>query len=97
MMISAPEDRLYWFLFNKMEKTSGKDIPKFTKEDEARLAKQHFCDYVTETTTFEDIHNNRLNSTLVALEEHVFARWHFGRIIVIGDAAHKVPQINGLS
>lgn len=96
MMLSAPEDRLYWFLFNKMEKASGKDIPKFTKEDEVRLEKQHFGDYVTETTTFEDVYNNRLNSTLVALEEHVFARWHFGRIIVIGDAAHNVPQINGL-
>ncbi|GME33698.1 Monooxygenase FAD-binding protein [Neofusicoccum parvum] len=93
MMLSAPQDRLYWFFFNGMEKASGKDIPKFTKEDEVRLAKQHFGDYVTETTTFEDIYNNRQCSTLVAVEEHVFARWHFGRIIVIGDAAHKVHPI----
>lgn len=90
MILSAPGDRLYWFLFDKMEKAYGKDIPRFNKDDEAQLAKKHLRDLVTETTTFGDIYENRLCSTLVSIEEHVFARWYFGRIIIIGDAAHKV-------
>ncbi|EKG22567.1 Monooxygenase FAD-binding protein [Macrophomina phaseolina MS6] len=93
MMLSAPGDRLYWFLFNGMEKASGRGIPKFTKQDEAHLAEQYHGDSITKTTTFGDIYANRLCSTLVAIEEHVFARWHFGRIITIGDAAHKVHPI----
>ncbi|KAJ3503677.1 hypothetical protein NLJ89_g8326 [Agrocybe chaxingu] len=94
MILSAPGDRLYWFLFTEMDKAYGKDIPKFTKEDERRLAEQHFGDRVTNSTTFQDIYNNGLHTTLVALEDHVFPRWHYRRIIIIGDAAHKVHPIS---
>ncbi|KAJ2988242.1 hypothetical protein NUW58_g4083 [Xylaria curta] len=93
VMFSGAGDRLYWFLISKMEKAFGKDIPRFTKEDEAHLAAQHLDDYVTDTVTFGDIYKVRITSTLVALQEHVFARWHFQRIIVIGDAAHKFHPI----
>lgn len=90
MMLSAPQDRLYWFLFKDMEKATGSDIPKFTKDDETTLAKEHFSDQVTGSTTFGDVYRNRLQTALVPLEEHIFNRWHFKRIITIGDAAHKV-------
>lgn len=73
-----------------MSKATGNEIPRFTKEDEIALAEEHFSDQVAESTTFEDVYRNRLQTALVALEEHVFERWHFGRIITIGDAAHKV-------
>ncbi|RSM08654.1 hypothetical protein CEP52_004613 [Fusarium oligoseptatum] len=94
MILSAPGDRLYWFLFTEMNKTYGKSIPKFTKEDERILAEQHFAERVTESTTFQDIYENRLHTTLVSLEDHVFPRWYFQRIITIGDAAHKVHPIS---
>ncbi|KAK1710004.1 uncharacterized protein BDZ83DRAFT_757651 [Colletotrichum acutatum] len=94
MMLSAPDSRLYWFLFTSLDRTCGKSIPKFTKEDERALAENHFDDQVTETTTFGEIYAHRLHSTLVALEDHVFPQWHFRRIITIGDAAHKVHPIS---
>ncbi|KAI0882424.1 uncharacterized protein GGS22DRAFT_43895 [Annulohypoxylon maeteangense] len=90
LVLSAPGNRLYWFLFQDMEKATGSSIPRFTKDDETTLAEQHFNDPVTATTTFGDIYNHRLHTALVAPEEHVFARWHFRRIITVGDAAHKV-------
>ncbi|KAI8290105.1 hypothetical protein K4K60_006852 [Colletotrichum sp. SAR11_57] len=43
--------------------------------------------------TFGDLYDNRIKSTLVPLEEHVFRRWHFQRILIIGDAATKVHPI----
>lgn len=89
-MLSAPGDRLYWFLFTDMEKATGSDIPRFTKDDEAVLAEKHHDDQLTRSTTFGDVYRNRLHTALVPLEEHVFKRWHFRRIITIGDAAHKV-------
>ncbi|KAK0721257.1 hypothetical protein B0T21DRAFT_49734 [Apiosordaria backusii] len=90
MILSAPGDRLYWFLFQDMEKATGSCIPRFTKDDEAILAHQYFSDRVTRNTTFGDIYANRLHTALVPLEEHIFPRWHFRRIVTIGDAAHKV-------
>ncbi|KXH41096.1 hypothetical protein CSIM01_03302 [Colletotrichum simmondsii] len=71
MMLSAPDSLLYWFLFTSLNRTCGKSIPKFTKEDERALAENHFDDQVTETTTFREIYANRLHTTLVALEDHV--------------------------
>ncbi|KAH8774472.1 hypothetical protein F5883DRAFT_412362 [Diaporthe sp. PMI_573] len=90
MMLSAPGDRLYWFLFHDMKKATGSNIPRFTKDDEMALAKEYFSDQVAGSTTFGDVYRNRLHTALVPLEEHVFERWHFKRIITIGDAAHKV-------
>jgi 2-polyprenyl-6-methoxyphenol hydroxylase-like FAD-dependent oxidoreductase len=90
MILSAPQDRLYWFLFTEMDKATGKMIPKFTKEDERRLAEDHFGNYVTDSATFQDIYEHRQQTALVALEENVFSRWYYKRIVIIGDAAHKV-------
>ncbi|KAI8316385.1 hypothetical protein K4K61_007289 [Colletotrichum sp. SAR11_59] len=94
LVISAPGGRVYWFLFHELEGTKhGKDIPKFSKDDELLLATQHRDDHITEDMTFGDLYDNRIKSTLVPLEEHVFRRWHFQRILIIGDAATKVHPI----
>ncbi|KAL7268907.1 hypothetical protein RUND412_008446 [Rhizina undulata] len=83
--------RLYWFLFVKMDKKyHAPNIPRFTKADCEQMARKYFKFKITETTTFEDCWNNRIAATLTALEEHVFSRWHFGRMVFMGDAAHKV-------
>ncbi|KAF4783801.1 FAD binding domain-containing protein [Colletotrichum scovillei] len=95
LVISAPGNRVYWFLFHELGETKfGKDIPKFSKEDELLLSTQHREDHITEELTFGDLYDNRIKSTLVPLEEHVFRRWHFQRILIIGDAATKVHPIS---
>lgn len=94
MVISAPGDRYYWFLFTGVDKVFGKDIARYTKEDEVELAKQHFGDQLTETTSFEDLYAHKLQTSLVSIEDHVFPRWHYRRILTVGDAAHKVsPRV----
>lgn len=94
MMLSAPQDRLYWFLFKGMKRATGSDIPRFTRDDEVALAEAHFGDRVAASTTFGDVYGDRLHTALVPFEEHVFKRWHFRRIITIGDAAHKVTHLS---
>ncbi|KAK7698211.1 hypothetical protein SLS64_012781 [Diaporthe eres] len=94
LVLSAPGGRVYWFLFRELGETKhGEDIPRFSKEDESLLAAQHRNDNITETVTFGDLYDNRIKSTLVPLEEHVFRRWHFQRILIIGDAATKVHPL----
>ncbi|GKT58903.1 LOW QUALITY PROTEIN: FAD binding domain-containing protein [Colletotrichum tofieldiae] len=80
LVVSAPGDRVYWFLL---------DIPRYTKEDEADLANQHLDDTIIETGTFRPLYETRHVATLVPLQEHVFARRHFRKIVTVGDSAHK--------
>lgn len=90
MILSASQDRIYWFLFTELAKATGKDIPKFSKEDERRLAEDHFANHVTESATFQDIYQHKQQKSLVALEDQVFPRWYYRKIVTIGDATYKV-------
>jgi hypothetical protein len=92
LVVSAPGDRVYWFLFCTIPTAYGADIPRYTAEDESALANGHLDDNITETVTFRDLYNTRAIATLVPLQEHVFARWHFRNIVTIGDSAHKVSD-----
>ncbi|KAJ4181264.1 hypothetical protein NW767_014172 [Fusarium falciforme] len=91
LVIAAPKDRVYWFLFDGLPKTKyGRDIPKYSKADEEALVGARRGDPVTEDLTFGDLYDKKIMSTLVPLEEYVFDRWHYKRIVTIGDSAHKV-------
>lgn len=96
LVIAGPGARVYFFLFVKLNTTHYPDIPSFTKEDEEALARKHQDDLITETARFRDIYNHRTVSVLTALQEYVLERWHFGRIMTIRDAAHKVCPLLSL-
>ncbi|KAL2882282.1 hypothetical protein SGCOL_002551 [Colletotrichum sp. CLE4] len=96
LIISAPGNRTYWFLFAGVGDTMyGKDIPRYSKEDTEKLALEHWEDLVFEDVTFGDIYKNKIMATLVPLEEYVFEKWHYQRIVCIGDASHKIDPISG--
>ncbi|KAK1688876.1 hypothetical protein BDP55DRAFT_766282 [Colletotrichum godetiae] len=42
---------------------------------------------------FSKLDEAALVAALVFLEEHVFSKWHCGRIVLVGDSAHKVHPI----
>ena len=91
LIVSGAGGRLYWFLFGNIgSRKYGKDIPRYTKEDQAQFVEQHKGDPVGEGVTFGDLYGSRIASVLTALEEYVFEKWYFQRIITIGDSAHKV-------
>ncbi|KAK2777212.1 FAD binding domain protein [Colletotrichum kahawae] len=96
LVISGPKDRVYWFLFVNMGKTHyGPELPSFTKEDEETLANEHMNDKILENRTFRDLYSTKISSVLTPLPEYVFKKWHFQRIMTIGDAAHKFEPIAG--
>ncbi|KAG7432175.1 FAD-dependent monooxygenase andE [Fusarium oxysporum f. sp. raphani] len=93
---SPPGDRTYWFLFDGLSETKfGKAISKYTKADEEGLVKGHRDDHITRDVTFGELYDRKIMSTLVPLEEYVFDRWHYKRIITIGDSAHKIDPASG--
>ncbi|KAF5554243.1 hydroxylase [Fusarium mexicanum] len=96
LIIAAPGDRTYWFLFDGLPETMrGKDISKYTKADEEGLVKEHHGDHITRDVTFGELYDRKIMSTLVPLEEYVFDRWHYKRIVTIGDSAHKIDPASG--
>ncbi|KAK0370617.1 FAD binding domain-containing protein [Colletotrichum limetticola] len=96
LVIAGPSNRVYWFLFVNMGYTHyGPDLPHYTKEDEAKLVKEHQEDKINENFTFRDLYAAKISSVLTPLPEYVFKKWHFNRIMTIGDAAHKLEPIAG--
>lgn len=94
LVVTGPNSKIYWFLFVNIGKTHyGVDVPRYSKRDEEELAREHLNDKVTETTTFGDLYANKTISVLTALPEYVFQKWHFERIITLGDSAHKVRHM----
>ena len=97
-MASGPDNKVYWFLFDKLpEAKYGKEIPKFTSADEIEFAKKNYSRPVTENLTWGQIYDCKISSTLTPLHEVVFKKWFFRRIITIGDSAHKVWNAHGRS
>ncbi|GAB7352388.1 hypothetical protein MBLNU459_g2821t1 [Dothideomycetes sp. NU459] len=92
----GPEGRVYWFYFFKLPKrVYGKDIPTYTNEDKEKLLSQRENDDITPTLKFKQLLDKRISSVLVPLQEYVFRKWYFKRIITIGDSAHKFNPIAG--
>ncbi|EOA85623.1 hypothetical protein ACJQWK_10553 [Exserohilum turcicum] len=94
LLLAGPKNRVYWFFIKKVGKKL-QELPHYTKEDEERLAKEHENDKAAENLTFKDLYAAKISSTLTPLPEYVFKRWHFKRIMTIGDAAHKFGPISG--
>ncbi|CAI7632633.1 unnamed protein product [Penicillium glandicola] len=93
---SGPGDLTYWFLVRNMGKTYyGADIPRFTKEEEEALAAEHFDDQITPTLKFSALYKSKISSAYTSLPEYVYKRWHFQRILTIGDASHKFEPLTG--
>ncbi|EQB57848.1 FAD binding domain-containing protein [Colletotrichum gloeosporioides Cg-14] len=96
LIVDAPGNRTYWFLFEGVGETKrGKDIPRYSKQDTEKLALAHMSDRLYDEVTFGDIYKNKIMATLVPLEEYVFEKWHYKRIVCIGDASHKIDPVSG--
>lgn len=82
--------RVFWFLFEKMaKKYKYPDIPRFTDEDAEVLARRYLHVRLSETDTFADLWENRVQFKLVPLEEALHKKWTWERFVCAGDSAHK--------
>ena len=90
-LISAQPDKTYWFVFMRVDKPySTYKRPRYTEEDAEAAAASMAEHPVSGTKVFGELWKNRWRSVLVDIEEGVLDHWHFGRSVLVGDAAHKV-------
>lgn len=63
---------------------------RYTEADMEVLASKIAECPVTETVVFGELWKRRLKAQMISLEEGVLEHWFFGRIVMAGDAVHKV-------
>jgi hypothetical protein len=82
---------LYWILFVKNEKeTQGKANPRYTAEDRDKLIAQYASDIIKPGITLGDLFQKARVTTLVPLEQGVLSTCFYKRMVLVGDAWHKV-------
>ncbi|KAF4778492.1 hypothetical protein HER10_EVM0005774 [Colletotrichum scovillei] len=69
---------------------------RYTESDMEALVSKISEYPVTETVVFGELWKRRLKAQMISLEEGVLENWFFGRIVLAGDAVHKVTPNSAL-
>jgi hypothetical protein len=75
---------------SKTTRRHGLAIPRYTDEDKKKLAAMYEDDVFQPGLTFGDAYKDQIFSTLVPLEEGILDTCFYKRIVLTGDAWHKV-------
>ncbi|KAL8336697.1 hypothetical protein RB601_008271 [Gaeumannomyces tritici] len=96
LVLGGPPGKTYFFLVEKLPEIIYADkTPKYSEEETKAFVDSHRNDMIIEGCSFGDVFDNHTSFGITPLHEHAFEKWHYGRIITLGDAAHKVNPIAG--
>lgn len=91
LILPSRDGITYWFCFVQNEKViPGPYGRRFSAEDEQKILNKYLNDHMADGVTFADFYRLKKRSALLTLEEGVMKHWSSGRIVLVGDAAHKV-------
>lgn len=86
-------DRAWFFVYSALEAPTCEHA-RYTQEDADAYAADRGDMHITPTLRFRDVYEKKHASGLTNLEEGVMKRWSWGRVVLVGDAAHKItPNI----
>ncbi|KAI0170807.1 hypothetical protein BJ166DRAFT_204486 [Pestalotiopsis sp. NC0098] len=86
----------FWQLPEEMRTCTIDTIPRFDEEEKKRqLARAADTIMADSGLRFQEVVDNLQYSVVTALPHFVLRRWHYGRMIVLGDAAHKFNPLVG--
>ncbi|KAL4748884.1 hypothetical protein BDW72DRAFT_214420 [Aspergillus terricola var. indicus] len=93
--IHGKNGRVYWFLIQKLDqKYRYPDNPRFGPESAAVVAERARHRRLYKNITFGQVWDSREVATMTPLEEGLLQTWHHGRMVLVGDSAHKMtPNI----
>lgn len=80
----------FWALIFKDKLHQPPKRWKATDDDMEEVAKRFSDCALNETVRFRDLWETRTRAGLLSVEEGVLSQWHAGRIVLVGDSAHKV-------
>jgi FAD dependent monooxygenase len=91
LSVIGKKGRTFWFLFLKLDKryTYGA-APRFSAQDASVYCERLRDKSYWGDVTFGDLWDKREAFNMAPLEEVLFSKWHWGRMVCIGDSMHKV-------
>jgi hypothetical protein len=94
LVLSQP-DKIFFFVFFRLNETSyWPDRLRYTAEHADRAAASVSGYPISSSTLFGELWNARYRGAMVGLEEGILEHWFYDRIVLAGDAAHKItPNI----
>ncbi|WQF89220.1 Putative FAD-binding domain, FAD/NAD(P)-binding domain superfamily [Colletotrichum destructivum] len=73
----------------------GDEIRPYGADAVDEVARRHWDDPIREGVTFADVYGKLTRKVLVPIQEYVLQKWHFGRVLLLGDAVHKTHPSTG--
>jgi hypothetical protein len=87
----------FWFVFFKQERKHWPGLPRWTQADAEKKAAEVMDCPISETQVFGELWKTAIRTELVNVEEGLFKHMFFGRVVLAGDAVHKVGKHNLMS
>jgi len=89
--------KVFWFVIIKTTKQYAyADRPQFDREDGRKICEGLTSKKLDAALTFGDLWSKCDIFTITPLEEGWLSTWHFGRLVCMGDAVHKVGSSSWL-
>jgi hypothetical protein len=94
-LILTQPSKTFFFVFFRLEKPfTWPGRLNHTDAERDRLVASVADHPISDNLVFGELWKRRIRGELISLEEGVLQHWHHGRIVLAGDAAHKVtPNI----
>ncbi|VUC20923.1 unnamed protein product [Clonostachys rosea] len=93
MLITGSQGRAWFFLYEELD-TPTQERVRYTEQDMEELAARCKDMHISQDLTFGDIWPTVVKAGMTNLDEGMLERWSGDRIVVAGDAAHKItPNI----
>ena len=70
------------------------NISKYSQKDTEALVQSYLDLSITDHVVFRDVWDKRIMSNTVPIDEYLAERWTWNRFVCIGDAIHKVGNLN---
>lgn len=94
-LISPKKDGTVFFILRPLAKPANSG-ETYTFDDAAAMAKDCSSLFVAPNVKFEQIWAQQKSAVLVTQEEGLAPKWHWGRIVCLGDSVHKMTSISAL-
>ncbi|KAL3490080.1 hypothetical protein BJX62DRAFT_226170 [Aspergillus germanicus] len=90
------DGRVFWFLLRKLDRQYPySSASRWSSTELGKTAEQFAADHIWNGVQFGQLWKRRRVVGMTNLEEGVFSTWHWGHVVCIGDAMHKMAPNTG--
>ncbi|KAF3386931.1 FAD-dependent monooxygenase bik2 [Penicillium rolfsii] len=91
LIFTGRNGTIFWFVFEDLGHTYGlSTTPKYTNDDIDTLCDSIAHLRLSASVSFGDVYARKTVAMKVPLEEGLAPSWHTDRMVIVGDAAHKM-------